>query len=67
MCREQLAASAHRVDELKSQLLIHESLSGFDGSGSRRFGGLCLRCGQREALVAGNSTLSASHIDQLAR
>ena len=66
MSREQLAAAGRKIEELHSHVCIQESMSAYDSSGFRRFGGLCSKCGQREALIAAGAD-SSSIITQLSR
>ncbi|KAF6016990.1 SDCCAG8 [Bugula neritina] len=50
--KEALYAAQQKAEEHKSKLLIQESLSEFDRTGTRKGGGVCLRCGQKAGLIA---------------
>jgi len=50
--RDELATANRKIDEYKSKLVICESLSSYTADGDRKFGGVCLKCGQHEALLA---------------
>ena len=53
-------AAEQKVEELRSRVLIHDSLSTHDAEGVRKYAGVCVKCGRREAVIAAQYDQSAT-------
>lgn len=50
--REALHTAEQKVEELRSRVLIQDSLSAHETDGTRKYAGVCVKCGRREAVIA---------------
>ncbi len=65
--REEVEKSEQEIEELRAKLRVQDALSGVDQNSSVLAAGLCIRCGQNEAVLPSTIAGHKHTIDRITR